>query len=188
MTKKPHGAGKSSFDLLDPNILFSILDLKEDSLLADIGCGAGNYSVAISSYIGDSGKVYAIDLWEPGINQLKDRIAEKKVSNIYPILADVGDGIPLDDESLDYCFFATVFHDIVRSQESSVFLAEVNRVLKPDGKLFIIEFKKIDGHPGPGIEVRISEEELERMGSDASFVLNKNVDMQDFLYLSIFSK
>ena len=43
--KKPKGAGKSSFELIDPNILTAVLPLKPGSVVLDLACGKGIYSL-----------------------------------------------------------------------------------------------------------------------------------------------
>ena len=42
--KKPKGAGKSSFELIDPKKLAEILSLKSGSVVLDLACGKGAYS------------------------------------------------------------------------------------------------------------------------------------------------
>jgi ubiquinone/menaquinone biosynthesis C-methylase UbiE len=55
---------------------------------------------------------------------------------------------------------ATVIHDLPRKDQKNA-IKEVARVLKPDGVMNIIEFKKIDNGPGPSIEIRLDEKEIE---------------------------
>src|SRR3990172_8642303 len=82
MHEKPVAAGKSSFDLVDKEKVFAALDLKKDTVVLDVACGVGKYSIAASEIIGNEGAIYAIDLWEEGINSLKQTIAEKGIKNI----------------------------------------------------------------------------------------------------------
>ena len=42
MDKKPVAAGKSSFDLVDTDAVFSILNLTGDTIFLDVASGAGN--------------------------------------------------------------------------------------------------------------------------------------------------
>ena len=45
--KKPKGAGKSSFELIDPNILTETLPIKPGSVVLDLACGKGAYSISM---------------------------------------------------------------------------------------------------------------------------------------------
>ena len=56
--------GISSYNRFDVNLVFEKLDLKEGQIFLDLGCGAGDYSIKASSYVGDSGIVYALGQWK----------------------------------------------------------------------------------------------------------------------------
>jgi len=51
--KSPPGAGKSSFDLIDSERLFSELRISGGMTLLDLGCGKGAYSIEVSRKVGD---------------------------------------------------------------------------------------------------------------------------------------
>lgn len=65
--EKVHGAGKSSFGLVDHTKVFNELRLRRGITFLDLGCGRGEYAIAASKIVGDNGLVYGIDLWEDGI-------------------------------------------------------------------------------------------------------------------------
>jgi ubiquinone/menaquinone biosynthesis C-methylase UbiE len=186
MNEKPIAAGRSSFDLVDAKRLFIELDLKEDRVFLDLGCGCGEYSIAASEYVGQGGRIYAVDLWEEGINSLQRQISNKGIKNIYPRVADISQRIPLEDHCIDVCLMATILHDLIQAETDKGTLREVVRVLRPYGMLAVIEFKKVEGSPGPPIGIRISPGEVERHLRPYSFRLTKNADIGKHNYLSIF--
>jgi ubiquinone/menaquinone biosynthesis C-methylase UbiE len=104
----------------------------------------------------EKGRIHAIDLWDEGIATLKRSIKEKGISKIKPTIADIRERIPLETESIDFCLLATILHDLSREEQDAT-LNEVVRILKIEGMLAIIEFKKIDHGPGPPPGIRISE-------------------------------
>ncbi|MBI5055338.1 MAG: methyltransferase domain-containing protein [Nitrospirae bacterium] len=187
MHDHPIAAGKSSFDLVDQKKVFAELDLKKDTAMLDVACGVGRYSIAASEIIGREGVIYAVDLWEDGINSLKQSIAEKGIKNIKPVLSDVSKHIPVADKSIDIVLMATVLHDLIEVNVHDGTLREAARVLKPGGRLVIIEFKKIEGPPGPPAAIRLSPEELEKVVSPYGFKQEKVVDAGPHNYLSVFS-
>jgi ubiquinone/menaquinone biosynthesis C-methylase UbiE len=65
--KKPKGAGKSSFELINPNILTDMLPVKPGSVVLDLACGKGIYSMFLSEIVSDQGLIYAVDLWKEGL-------------------------------------------------------------------------------------------------------------------------
>lgn len=187
MHHTPIAAGKSSFALIDSERFFEAIALKDGSTFLDVACGAGAYSVAASPYIGPSGKIIAVDLWKEGIDTLKRDIISQNITNIQPSVTDVSRHIPLEDDSVDTCLMATVLHDLIQENTDQGTMREVGRVLKPDGTLLIIEFKKIEGSPGPPPSIRLSPQELEQYLLATNFRLVKTMDIGHYLYLSIFA-
>ena len=158
---KVPGAGRSSFALVDQDKVFTELQLKGGTTFLDLGCGRGEYAVVASKIVGNDGVVYGVDLWEEGINSLRQKASARGSKNIMAMVADAGKRIPLEDMSIDVCFMATVFHDLVLANISEGALREISRVLKKQGELAIVEFKKIDGPPGPPLSSRLAPEEVE---------------------------
>ncbi len=188
MDKKPLGAGNSSFDLIDPELFFSALGLQEDTLFLDAACGRGAYSLAAAQYVGPAGRIYAFDLWEEGIEALQKDIHYKRGTPIVAQVVDVSRQIPLEDQSVDVCLLATVLHDLIQDRTETGALREIGRVLKPRGTLAVIEFKKIEGPPGPPIRIRIAPEEVEERLQPHSFSLLRVLDLGPFNYLALFKR
>jgi ubiquinone/menaquinone biosynthesis C-methylase UbiE len=187
MNSTPPGAGKSSFDLIDSKKLFSVMGIKKGDILVDLGCGIGNYSIAASEYVGTTGKVYAVDLWKPGIEALKQTLTAKRINTITPIMANVGEDLPLAKESVDLCLMATVFHDLLRTGVHEGALAETKRLLKSSGQLVIVEFKKIEGPPGPPIHIRISSQDLTKTLGVHDFHQTASEEIGPYHYVSLFT-
>ncbi len=186
MKEKPIAAGKSSFSLIDSRKLFSEIGLGKKITMLDVACGIGAYAMAASPYVGLSGKIVAVDLWEDGINSLKTEIQTRDLDNIFPHVADVSRHIPMADHSVDICLMAAALHDLVQDNTDQGALKEIARTLKPDGQLAVIEFKKKDGPPGPPMKIRISPKDLEAFLGPFKLHPAKTVDMGEHLYLSIY--
>jgi len=183
---KPTGAGKSSFDLIDVDAFFRELDLKAGTTFLDVACGRGAYCLKASEIVGAAGTVYAVDLWPEGIEQLKASAVEKNALNINAFVSDAGRHIPVDDQVVDVCLMATVLHDFVDDQISEEVLHEIVRVMKTDGMLAIMEFKKIDGPPGPPVHIRLSPEAVGDLLAPYGFTKVKLTDVGPFNYLMLF--
>jgi len=90
--------------------------------------------------------------------------------------------IPLESESIDFCLMATILHDLSSEEQDST-LKEVTRVLKPAGILSLIEFKKIDRGPGPPTDIRISEDDAEKIMKKYGFVKTFLGDIGEYNYM-----
>jgi len=187
MVDKPIAAGKSSFNMIDQEKFFSELDLSGAPVLLDAACGAGAYSLALAARMRKGGTIHAVDLWQEGIETLAREIAAKGIRNLHPAVADIGRNIPLDNASVDLCLMATVFHDLVEDHTDQGAIREIKRVLKKkDGLLYVIEFRKIEGPPGPPLRIRLSPLELEKAVMPHHFSPVRTIDVGEFTYLSIF--
>ncbi|MBT4507811.1 class I SAM-dependent methyltransferase, partial [Desulfobacula sp.] len=94
--------------------------------------------------------------------------------------------IEIDDYSVDVCLMATVLHDFEEMNKSGAVIEQVKTILKPGGYLAVIEFKKIDGPPGPPMKIRLAEDDTEKMVSGYGFKKVKIVDIGEYNYLMIF--
>ena len=187
MSDKPVAAGKSSFDLIDVEKALAIMSLKPDSVFLDLACGIGKYSVEIAKNIGEKGTVYAIDLWEEGIEALNQEIGILGIKNIKTIITDIRNKLPLEENSINACLMATILHDLSISDQQKA-LGEVARVLKDGGTLNIIEFKKIDKGPGPPLHVRMDDKQVEAVVTPYGFVRVARSYIGKFNYILKYKK
>jgi len=171
---------------VDKNKVFGELQLEGGISFLDLGCGRGEYAMIASEIVGNEGVVYGIDLWEEGINFLQEEASARGSKNIKAMVADAGKKIPLEDTSIDVCFMATVFHDLVLANTAEGALKEVFRVLKEGGVLAILEFKKIDGPPGPPLSSRLAPEEVEERVIPYGFEIVGLKEMGPYNYLQSF--
>ena len=183
----PPGAGKSSYDLIDPGTLWAELNLPQGITFLDLGCGQGNYSLAAADLIGPAGMVYAVDLWEEGVASLKERAAREGLANLKALVAGAG-RVPIENLSLDVGFMATVLHDLVEAGTAAGALTEVARVIKAGGRLAIVEFDKVDGPPGPPRHIRLAPAEVEALVAPYGFARQRTVKLGPYNYLITFVK
>lgn len=177
--------GPSSFDMHDSGLVFEKLSLNVGDTLLDLGCGAGDYSIYAAKMVGKSGNVYALDLWQDMLDKVCEEAAAQGISNIHPVVSDIRDQINIQDKSIDACLIATVLHTMDFSLAKTTLFAELKRVIKPQGKLAVIECKKENSLHGPPLHMRISPEELEQGLGDYGF---EKVDYTDLggNYMALF--
>jgi ubiquinone/menaquinone biosynthesis C-methylase UbiE len=184
----PHGAGKSSFDLIDPERLFPALHLKPGETVLDLGCGEGRYTLPLASRVGPEGTVYAADLWDEGLGLLQDQARREGLTNIRTLRADVSRPLSVPDAAVDLVLLATVLHDLAEAGQAAGALAEIARLVKPGGRLAVVEFKKTAGPPGPPLHIRLSPEEVAALLLPYGFRPGEVTDLSPHLYLEMFAK
>jgi len=186
LKEKPQGAGGSSFQLIDAEKVLGKLHLKKGNILLDLACGQGEYAIEFSKIVGKEGLIYAVDLWDENIVQLRKESSAAGIKNIKAIVADVSKVMPIGNDSVDVCLMATVLHDLILEKAADEAIKEVRRVLKPNGLLAIIEFKKIDVPPGPPMKIRLNPNEVESIVRPFGFIKNELKEVGEYNYLMTF--
>lgn len=181
-------AGKSSFSRVDTEKLFQIIDLKPEDNFLDVGCGRGEYTLTAAKYLGTQGNLFAIDLWEDGVEILREEAQKSDINNLRAYVGDISLGLPIEDEKIDKCLMSAVLHGIKEAGKLEMTIQEIRRVLQTDGELIIIEWKKAEGPPGPGIMVRLIPEEIETLLKPFGFEQKTVQDVGEYFYVSIFVK
>ena len=90
------------------------------------------------------------------LERLKKETAK---TNIEARAADITEAIPAGDGSADLIYMSNVLHGFTEGRIEG-FQKEVKRVLKPKGRLAIVEIQKEETAGGPPMEIRFSPEEL----------------------------
>jgi len=111
------------------NVLLEV-GIKPGFCILDYGCGPGSYTIIAAKLAGERGKVYALDIHPLAIQMVKNMSEKKKLTNVEIILSDCATGLP--DQSVDVVLLYDTFHGLSKPDEV---LAEMHRVLKPDGIL-----------------------------------------------------
>jgi ubiquinone/menaquinone biosynthesis C-methylase UbiE len=153
-----HHRAKFSEGLLNEEVILNALNIQPGQTILDAGCGNGYMSKAFSKKVGQSGKVYALDSDKYYIGLIRK---ETQGTNIEAIEGDITAPTGIDRSSVDIIYLSTVMHDFSRQQVQG-FLGEVNRLLKPNGVLAIVEIAKEETPFGPPLNLRFSPEELKK--------------------------
>lgn len=123
----------------------------------DLGCGLGRHSI----YMAKKGlSVTAADLSDFGLNHLKEWAAQEQLS-VKTAVCDM-EALPFEDNSFDCVLCYNVIYHAGRAGVIKT-LAELKRVLKPDGELFLTMLsKKSDGFLHARSDQRIDENTIIR--------------------------
>lgn len=155
--------GRTTESFIDARDVISRLGLRGDEVFMDAGCGDGHVAMEAYDMMDDSATIYALDIYEPSIEDMEKDLEKDGITNIIPIQSDIADKIALDDDVVDVCLMINVFHHFVAMQNTSEAISELKRIIKPCGKIAVMDYKKTDSGYGPPVDYKSSPEELEEM-------------------------
>ncbi len=144
------------------------LGLREGMKVGDFGTGSGHYARAAAAIVGDTGKVYAIDIQEDVLKHLKLNTHAKHQSTIDTVWGDIEKlgGTHLRDASLDAVILSNTLFQI---ENRYGLLAEIRRVLKPEGKFIMIDWAGSYSGMGPDAKKVVTEHEAEALFINGGF-------------------
>lgn len=116
------------------------LRLKTGMSVCDMGSGNGYHTLPMAEAVGGTGKVYAVDVQPEMIVMLNERIAEKAITNIEPIIGEIDDP-KLPPKSCDLILLVDVYHEFSHPE---AMLTGMKKALKPGGQVVLVEFRAED--------------------------------------------
>ena len=115
-----------------------VANLQEGDRALDIAGGTGDLALAFSKKVGRTGQVVHTDINEAMLSTGRNRLLDEGVS--LPTMVCDAEKLPFAD---GYFNLVSVAFGLRNMTHKDVALAEMHRVLKPGGKLLVLEFSKV---------------------------------------------
>ncbi|MDQ3076663.1 MAG: class I SAM-dependent methyltransferase [bacterium] len=171
----------------DPQQNLESLGIQEGSYVADLGSGSGFYSFAAARLVGGGGKVYSIDVQQDLLSRIKNAAHVQKLHNIEVIHGDIErlGGTRLREASIDIVLLCNVLFQVEHKQDC---VNEVKRILKPGGRVLIVDWQDSFGGMGPAPEHVFTELQVQELYEKSSFVFISSIDAGDHHYGVVYRK
>jgi ubiquinone/menaquinone biosynthesis C-methylase UbiE len=148
---------------IPPDYVRGKLGMEQPGIFVDLGAGTAFFSIAFLKEFKPS-TIYACDSSKVMINWMKDNVSPK-YPDIVPIKTEEHT-VPLPDAIAELVFMINLHHEL---NTPPLTIKESSRLLKPDGKIIIIDWKKEDMPEGPPVEIRYLPEQVKAQLMDAGF-------------------
>lgn len=138
--------------------LVQALKLKPGQSVADIGAGSGVISLMMAREVGETGKIIAVDIQQPMLDLLGDKIKNQAITNIDLVLAS--DKSPnLKADSIDLALMVDVYHEFEFPYEQ---MLELSKALKPGGRVAFVEYRREDPDVPIKLVHKMSEAQIKK--------------------------
>jgi protein-L-isoaspartate O-methyltransferase len=149
-----------------PERMLDALALRPGMQVADVGAGVGYHTVRLARRVGPAGHVWATDIQEGMLAQLRRRVEAQGLGNV-TVVHTQPDEPGLPEGQLDLVLMVDVFHEVAEPQR---LLAKLARALAPGGRLALVEFRAEDPDVPVRPEHKMSVAQLDAELGAAGFV------------------
>jgi ubiquinone/menaquinone biosynthesis C-methylase UbiE len=119
--------------------------LEPGESVLDVGCGTGSLAIAAKRKVGGQGQVSGIDASPEMIARATAKTANTEIDVSFKTA--VAEALPFADATFDVVLSTLMLHHLPRKVRQEC-LSEIQRVLKPGGRLLVVDFAKPQGRSG----------------------------------------
>jgi predicted methyltransferase len=168
-----------------PDQIMDALGIADGSTVADIGAGAGWFTIILARRVGPNGTVYAEDVQRQMLEAIRRRVSREGLLNVQGRLGTTTDP-RLPERAIDAILVVDMYSE-VDVDDRVTFLRNLARALKPNGRIGIVNYKPGQGGPGPspteGVRVEITAVEADARAAGLRVIARENLPFQYLLVL-----
>lgn len=171
---------------INPEDVIRHLFIHDDWHVADLGAGSGRYVLAVAGHV-PVGKVYAVDINRDILPRIKSSAHAAGYHNVEVIWGDIDrqGGTNLRDESIDAVIVSNTFFQL---EDKNAAVEEIRRILKPGGKLLLVDWTGSFGNLGPREEDIVLPDTAKIIFGKAGFAFEQDIPAGDYHYGLIFRR
>lgn len=153
--------------------------------VADLGAGSGVYSIVAARAIGPSGTVLSVEVQKDMATRLQKVAHTEGLNNIEVIWGDIErlGGTKIRDMSIDAAIVSNVLFQI---EDRRGFISELKRILKPGGKVLVIDWADSYSGMGPKPEALVPEQDVRILFEKRNMMFEQSISAGDHHYGLIF--
>jgi SAM-dependent methyltransferase len=159
------------------------LNLKPTDVVADLGAGTGLFALPLAKAV-PSGRLYAVELDEGFLNQIRGKAKTENMTNIVPVLGKFTDP-SLPGRDVDVAFFHDVLHHV---ENRAAYVKSVAGYLKPGGRIVVIEFNPGDSPHKAEPQLIVSKEQTAGWMADAGLVQAEEIQLFPDKYFVVYRR
>lgn len=172
---------------MNPAQILAACNLQTTDSVADFGAGSGFLSKAAAALV-PQGSVFAIEIHREIVARLARDAEEAHLSNLHPLWGDIelSGGTRLDNESVNFVVISNVLFHL---DDKIGCINEAKRILKPGGRLLLVDWSESFGGIGPAPQAVVSKQMAEELCARAGFTkVSDTLPGGDHHYALLFKK
>lgn len=174
--------GLDTAALFDQRAVLATLAVASGDKVLDVACGRGGWAQLLARQAGPAGRVLAFDRRLDNARETAARLATAP-GQVLVWQGDAGNAWPLPTSCLDLCLLSMVLHHLAGHGGAESALAEAHRVLKPGGRLAVMEFEAVPPPPGPPLATRLPRGRTGQWLRVAGFQIDQMARIERHVYM-----
>ena len=166
-----------------PREVVAALALRPGMRVADLGAGSGYFSRWLSDAVGPTGTIFAVDPEPNLVGYLRTRAEREHTANVVPVLASF-DNPRLPAGGVDLVLIVDTIHHI---DDRLTYLRTLRRVLAPDGRVAVVDWRQGVLPVGPPPEHRLAREAVVSEMAASGYRLVAEPDLLPYQYFLVFT-
>jgi len=168
-----------------PDQIMDALGIADGSTVADIGAGAGWFTIQLARRVGPNGVVYAQDVQRQMLEAIRRRVSREGLQNVQARLG-TGSDPNLPARAIDAILVVDAYPAV---EDRVTFLRNLSRALKPSGRIGVVNYKPGQGGPGPastaneGVRVESATVEADARAAGVRVLSRANLPFQYLIVL-----
>lgn len=161
--------------------LVSRLEIASGMTVGDIGAGTGYFALPIARVALPNGKVLAVDMQDEMLEKLRVKLDQPGVPRNIDLVQGSATGTNLPSHVCDAVLIANVWHEL---DDQAATLKEMARILKPHGRLAILDWRPdVEEPPGPPLHHRVGMEQVRASLEDGRWTCDSAGPYGTYSYL-----
>jgi predicted methyltransferase len=167
-----------------PLQVVELLGISPGQQVVDLGVGTGYFTNMLCAAVGERGKVYAVDIEQTMLDYVREHVNESCADVVVPVLA-APDDPRLPEGEVDVVLVVNTWHHVGKR---IAYLKHLERALKPDGRVALIDWRAGDLPMGPPPEERLAKKLAIAEFEKAGWAFDSESVMLPYQYFLVFER
>ncbi len=165
----------------NPEENIKALGVYEGMVIADLGAGTGAYTLPLAEKVGETGRVYAVEVQKDFLTNIKNEATARGLKNVELLWGNIENagGTKIKDGACDAVVISNV---LFQAEDKSGLLREASRILKVGGKLLLIDWADSFSNLGPAPKMVVTKDTANALCEAEGFVLKSEVPVGEHHY------
>lgn len=165
----------------NPEANIGALGIYEGMYIADLGAGVGAYTIPLAERVGETGRVYAVEVQKDFLTNIKNEATARGFNNVELLWGDIErlGGTKIKDEGVDAVVISNV---LFQADDKKGLLNEASRILKTGGKLLLVDWSDSFKGLGPTQAMVVTRDRALSICEKAGFVLKNEIPAGEHHY------